>query len=165
MSQEILQQKAQVVDEFAQKVKDAKSFVFLDYRGLTVSEDTAMRSALRAAGVEYKVVKNRLILRSLQKQGIRGFDECLNGPTAIAISYDDPVAPSKVLVDSAKKYNNKIAVKAGLVEGKFVDENGVKSVAAIPAKPQLIAQLLGMLQHPIRGLAVALSEIAKKKEA
>ena len=91
-------------------------------------------------------------------------DQVLTGPTAVTISYDDAVAPAKVLVTNAKK-NNKLEVKGGMVEGKILSVNEINGVASIPAKPVLIAQLLGMLQTPIRGLAVALSEIAKKQEA
>ena len=88
----------------------------------------------------------------------------LEGPTAIAVSYDDAVAPAKIIVDNVKK-TNKITVKGGVVEGKIMDAQGITKVASVPAKPVLVAQLLGMLQTPVRGLAVALSEIAKKKEA
>ena len=133
MSAESIKLKEQQVAEYAEKFGKAKSVVLVDYRGLTVAEDTAMRNEMRKAGVEYKVVKNRLMARAFAAAGIPGFD-VIEGPTAVAVSYDDAVAPSKI-------------------------------VATIPAKPVLVAQLLGMLQSPLRGLAVALSEIAKKKEA
>ena len=164
MSAETLKLKQEQVAQYVEKINKAKSFVLVDYRGLNVAEDTAMRSDLRKANVEYKVIKNRLVLRALNDAGITGFDKVLEGPTAMAISYDDPVAPSKIIVDNVKK-TNKITVKAGVVEGKVMDSDGITKVAAIPAKPALVAQLLGMLQSPIRGLAVALSEIAKKQEA
>ncbi len=164
MSAETIKLKEQVVADYVEKFGKAKSFVLVDYRGLNVAEDTAMRNELRAANVEYKVIKNRLVLRALNNAGITGFDSALEGPTALAISYDDAVAPAKIIVGNVKK-TNKIAVKGGVVEGKSLDANAITAVAAIPAKPMLVAQLLGMLQSPIRGLAVALSEIAKKKEA
>ena len=156
--------KQPIVQAIADDVNGAAGVVLVDYRGLNVAEDTAMRSDLRKANVEYKVIKNRLVLRALNDAGITGFDKVLEGPTAMAISYDDPVAPSKIIVDNVKK-TNKITVKAGVVEGKVMDSDGITKVAAIPSKPTLVAQLLGMLQSPIRGLAVALSEIAKKQEA
>ena len=162
MSAESIKLKEQQVAEYAEKFGKAKSVVLVDYRGLTVAEDTAMRNEMRKAGVEYKVVKNRLM--APPAAGIPGFD-VIEGPTAVAVSYDDAVAPSKIVVDTVKKTNDKIAVKGGVVEGKVMDANGIKTVATIPAKPVLVAQLLGMLQSPLRGLAVALSEIAKKKEA
>lgn len=168
MSTEIIKVKEQIVNEYAEKLAKAKSFVIVDYRGsdkgLTVAEDTQLRKELRENNVEYAVVKNRLVLRAMNQAGFTGLDEIFNGPTAVAISYDDAVAPAKVLVTNAKK-NNKIQVKGGMVEGKLLSVDEVNGVASIPAKPVLIAQLLGMLQTPIRGLAVALSEIAKKQEA
>lgn len=164
MSAETIKLKEQQVAEYAEKFGKAKSVVLVDYRGLNVAEDTSMRSELRKANVEYKVVKNRLILRAFVNAGYQGFDSVLEGPTAIAVSYDDAVAPAKIIVDNVKK-TNKITVKGGVVEGKIMDAQGITKVASVPAKPVLVAQLLGMLQTPVRGLAVALSEIAKKKEA
>lgn len=164
MSAETIKLKEQQVAEYAEKFAKAKSVVLVDYRGLNVAEDTSMRSELRKANVEYKVVKNRLILRAFVNAGYQGFDSVLEGPTAIAVSYDDAVAPAKIIVDNVKK-TNKITVKGGVVEGKIMDAQGITKVASVPAKPVLVAQLLGMLQTPVRGLAVALSEIAKKKEA
>lgn len=164
MSIEIMKVKEQIVNDYAEKLAKAKSFVIVDYRGLTVAEDTQLRKELRENNVEYAVVKNRLTLRAMEKAGFTGLDQVLTGPTAVAISYDDAVAPAKVLVTNAKK-NTKLEVKGGMVEGKILSVAEVNGVAAIPAKPVLIAQLLGMLQTPIRGLAVALSEIAKKQEA
>ena len=164
MSTEIMKVKEQIVSDYAEKLAKAKSFVVVDYRGLTVAEDTQLRKELRENNVEYAVVKNRLTLRAMEKAGFTGLDQVLTGPTAVAISYEDAVAPAKVLVTNAKK-NTKLEVKGGMVEGKILSVEEVNGVASIPAKPVLIAQLLGMLQTPIRGLAVALSEIAKKQEA
>ena len=164
MSTEIMKVKEQIVSDYAEKLARAKSFVIVDYRGLTVAEDTQLRKELRENNVEYAVVKNRLTLRAMEKAGFTGLDQVLTGPTAVAISYEDAVAPAKVLVTNAKK-NTKLEVKGGMVEGKILSVEEVNGVASIPAKPVLIAQLLGMLQTPIRGLAVALSEIAKKQEA
>jgi large subunit ribosomal protein L10 len=162
MSIETMKAKEQIVSDYAEKIKAAKSFVIVDYRGLTVAEDTDLRRELRSNNVEYKVVKNRLALRAIEKAGYTGLNNELTGPTAIAISTEDPVAPAKILVAASKK-NNKLEVKGGMVEGKVLSVNELTSVASIPSKTQLIAQLLGMLQSPVRGLAVALSEIAKKQ--
>ena len=164
MSAETIKLKEQQVAEYVEKFGKAKSVVLVDYRGLNVAEDTLMRNDLRKANVEYKVIKNRLVLRAFNNAGIAGFDTVLEGPTAMAISYDDAVAPAKIIVDNVKK-TNKLTVKGGIVEGKVLDAKEITKVAAIPAKPVLVAQLLGMLQTPVRGLAVALSEIAKTKEA
>ena len=161
MSKESIALKEKAVAEIQEKIQKAKSIVFVDYRGLTVSEVTAMRNELRAANVEYKVLKNRLVLRALNASGYEGFDAVLEGPTAVAFGYDDPVAPAKILVDSSAKLN-KMTVKGGIIENKKADENEVKAFAKIPAKPVLIGQLLGLLTNPMRSLAVAVSEIAKK---
>ena len=164
MSAETLKLKQQTVAEYVDKFGKAKSFVLVDYRGLNVAEDTAMRNELRKNNVEYKVIKNRLVLRALNQAGIEGFDKVLEGPTAMAISYEDAVAPAKVLTENAKKLN-KTAIKGGVVEGKVMTVEELAKVATIPSKPVLVAQFLGMLQTPVRSLAVVLSEIAKKQEA
>lgn len=165
MSEAIMNAKKQIVSDYAEKIGKCKSFVLIDYRGLTVAEDTALRVALRKENVEYKVVKNRLILRAIEQAGIEGIDASVfEGPTAIAISYEDAVAPAKVLTDNAKK-TKKTALKGGVVEGKVLTVDEIEKVATIPAKPVLVAQLLGMMQSPVRSLAVVLSEIAKKQEA
>ena len=165
MSEAIMNAKKQIVSDYAEKIGKSKSFVLIDYRGLTVAEDTALRVALRKENVEYKVVKNRLILRAIEQAGIECIDSSLfEGPTAIAISYEDAVAPAKVLTDNAKK-TKKTALKGGVVEGKVLTVDEIEKVATIPAKPVLVAQLLGMMQSPVRSLAVVLSEIAKKQEA
>ncbi len=165
MSEAIMNAKKQIVSDYAEKIGKSKSFVLIDYRGLTVAEDTALRVALRKENVEYKVVKNRLILRAIEQAGISGIDSSVfEGPTAIAISYEDAVAPAKVLTDNAKK-TKKTALKGGVVEGKVLSVDEIEKVATIPAKPVLVAQLLGMMQSPMRSLAVVLSEIAKKQEA
>ena len=162
MSKESIALKEKAVAEIQEKIQKAKSVVLVDYRGLTVSEDTAMRNELRAANVEYRVLKNRLVLRAMNAAGYEGFDSVLEGPTAVAFGYDDPIAPAKILVDSAAKFN-KMAVKGGIIENKKADENEVKAFAKIPAKPVLVGQLLGLLTNPMRSLAVAMSEIAKKQ--
>ena len=165
MSEAIKNAKMQIVNEFAEKIAKAESFVLVDYRGLTVEEDTNLRNTLRKGNVEYKVVKNRLMLRAIEKAGIEGIDASVfEGPTAIAISYEDAVAPVKFLTENAKKVN-KTAIKGGVVEGRVYTCEQLAQIATIPSKPVLIAQLLGMMQSPVRSLAVVLSEIAKKQEA
>ena len=162
MSKEIIALKEKEVSEIKEKIKKAKSVVLIDYRGISVFEDTQMRNALRNENIEYKVIKNRIMLRALKLSGYEGFDKALEGPTAVAFGYDDAVAPAKILADTAKKLN-KLALKGGIAEGKALDDKGVLALAKIPAKPMLIAQLLGLLTNPMRSLAVAMSEIAKKK--
>lgn len=150
-----------VVDEIKNKLSNAKTIVFVDYIGTNVAQDTALRAEVRKENCEYKVYKNRLVLRALNELGLTGYDEYLNGTTAIAFSSESETAPAKVIYDAAKT-NNKLKIKCGIMNGQMIDSAYVQSLATIPSKEVLIAQLLGMLQSPIRGLAVALSEIAKK---
>ena len=165
MSKEAIAQKAQQVEEIVEKVKKSKSIVLVDYRGLTVAQDTEMRVNMRKAGVDYKVLKNRLVLRALNNCGFDGFEKVLEGPTAVAFGYEDAVAPAKIVAETVTKTNNKIAIKGGIIEGKQASVEEVNALSKIPAKPVLVGQLLGMLTSPMRSLAVALSEIAKKQSA
>lgn len=165
MSKEVIAQKAKQVEDIAEKVKRAKTVVLVDYRGLTVAQDTEMRVAMRNAGVDYKVLKNRLVLRAFTGCGFDGFEKILEGPTAVAFGYEDEVAPAKIVADTVAKTNNKISVKGGIIDGKQASVEEINALAKIPAKPVLVAQLLGMLTNPMRSLAVALSEIAKKQSA
>ena len=168
-----LNQKKEVVESISGKMKAAKAMVFADYRGLTVEQDTELRSALRKAGVEYKVVKNTLARFAAKENGLDGLDTYFNGPTAMASSDSDPVAPAKILSEYAKKYD-KLELKAGVVEGRIIDVNGIKSLAELPSREVLIARVLGGLNAPIsgfvnvlngniRGLVVALNAIAEQK--
>ncbi len=168
-----LNQKREVVEGISNKMKAAKAMVFADYRGLTVEQDTELRSALRKAGVEYKVVKNTLTRFAAKENGLGDLDTYLNGPTAMASSDSDPVAPAKVLSEYAKKYD-KLEIKVGVVEGKIIDLNGVKALAELPPREVLIARVLGGFNAPIsglvnvlngniRGLAIALNAIAEQK--
>ena len=163
MSLESIKIKAEQVAVIEDKSKRAKGVVLVDYRGLTVAEDTEMRNNLRKAGVEYKVLKNRLVLRAFNNAGYEGFDKVLEGPTAVAFSYDDATAPARIVMESVKKTNNKISVKGGIVEGKILDANGIVAVSNIPSKEVLLSQLLGLLTSPMRSLAIAVSEVAKKQ--
>jgi large subunit ribosomal protein L10 len=170
-----LNQKRAVVGDISSKMKAAKAMVFADYRGLTVEQDTELRNALRKAGVEYKVVKNTLTRLAANENGLEGLDSFLNGPTAMASSDKDPVAPAKVLNEYAKKYE-KLELKVGVVEGKIIDIDGIKSLADLPSREVLIARVLGGFNAPIsgfvnvlngnlRGLVVALKAIADQKES
>lgn len=174
-SDKILNLKKEKVAELSKKIKDAKSFILADYRGLSVEQDTKLRRAMREAGIEYAVVKNSIARFAAKENGYEGLEEYLKGPTAIAMSMQDPVSPSKVLFKFAKDYE-KLDIKAGVVEGRIVDIEGIKSIASLPSKEELVAKVVGGLSGPlygivnvlnanIRGLAVALSAIAEKKQA
>jgi large subunit ribosomal protein L10 len=171
-SENILKQKQEVVKELTDRIREAKGIVLADYRGLTVEQDTELRVALRKAGVEYRVVKNTLTRFAMKESGFDAIDTHLSGPTAIAMS-TDPVAPAKVLSEYAKKYE-KLELKAGVVEGKVIDVDGVKALADLPSREVLIAKVLGGFNAPItgfvnvlngniRGLVVALNAIAEKR--
>ena len=173
--EKILSQKREVVEGISSKMKAAKAMVFADYRGLTVEQDTQLRNALRKAGVDYKVVKNTLTRFAANENGLEGLDTYLNGPTAMASSDTDPLAPAKVLSEYAKKYD-KLELKVGVVEGKIIYSSGIKALAELPSKEVLIARVLAGLNAPIsalvnvlngniRGLVVALNAIAEQKES
>lgn len=161
-SQAFLDRKEKVV-EVGDKIKNASSVVLVDYRGINVEQDTAMRKALRESDVEYRVIKNSALSRAFEATGNTGYDEYFVGPTAAAFGSGDPIAPCRILNEYAGK--TPLKIKCGVVEGKKFDENGVKALASIPEKPVLLAQLLGLLTSPMRSLAIAVSEVAKKKGA
>lgn len=163
------------VRELAEKLKAAKGVVLADYRGLTVEQDTKLRKTLREAGIDYQVIKNSVIHFAAADAGLEGLEPYLNGPTALAISTEDPVAPSKMLTKFEKDFD-KFELKAGIVEGKIVDVEGVKAISSLPSKEELIAKMLGSLKSPIngfvnvlngniRGLVVALNAIAEQKQS
>ena len=161
-SKTILEQKQQAVAELAERIKNSVSGVLVNYQGITVEDDTAMRKALREAGVKYMVVKNSLTGRACEQVGYGEMKQYLSGMTAIAISEKDAVAPAKVL----KKYADKVEsfkILAGYVDGAVVDEKTVNALADIPAKEVLIAKFLGSIQSPLYGLAYALQAVIDKQ--
>ena len=160
-SQKVLEQKAAAVDALAEKFGRAVSGILVQYQGIKVEDDTKLRAAMRAAGVEYTVIKNSLIGRACDKAGFEAMKEHLEGMNAVAISYDDPIAPAKILKEYAEKIET-FTLRAGFLDGAVVDEATVKELADIPPKEVLIAKMLGSLQSPISGLAVALQAVVDK---
>ena len=160
----ILEKKQQAVAELAELIKNSVSGVLVNYQGITVEDDTAMRKALREAGVKYMVVKNSLTGRACDEVGYSEMKQYLSGMTAIAISENDAVAPAKVLKKYAEKVEN-FKILAGYLDGAVIDEKTVNELADIPNKETLIAKFLGSIQSPIYGLAYALQAIADKQEA
>jgi len=145
--------KQAIVAELKEKLTGAKGAVLVNYRGLTVAQDTKLRRQLREAGVDYRVVKNTMTRIAAQEAGLEGLDVYLEGPTAMAISATDPVAPAKIIIDFVKEHKlQALEVKAGLVEGNVIDEKGVKALASLPSREVLIAKMLGSMQSPITGL-------------
>lgn len=158
-----LDAKKVIVEEIKEKIKSAKTLTFVDYRGLTAVEDTALRSAFRKVNAEYKVYKNRLLLKALEELGMTGYESILEGTTAVAFGYNDEVSTAKILVDTIKD-TKKMSLKGGILDGKQIDVAMVETLANIPSKEVLITKLLYILQSPVRGLAVALKAIAEKAE-
>ena len=163
-SEKVLESKKAVVAELVERLKGAQAGVLADYRGLTVAQDTELRAKLREAGVEYTIVKNTLTRFAANEVGLGELDSILHGPTALATSADDVVAPAKVLVEFAKS-NEQLEIKAGFVDGKVIDVNEVKVYASIPNKETLISKMMGSLQAPIGNLVRTLDAIAKKDES
>ena len=153
--------KAPIVAEISEKIKDASSVVVVDYRGLTVEQDTALRRSLREANVVYKVYKNTFINFAIKGTEFEGLSEYLEGPTAIAISKDDATAPARVIAKFAKTAS-KLEVKGGVVEGTVYDAKGMAAIASIPSRDELISKLLGSLQSPITNFARVIKQIADK---
>ena len=161
-SASVLETKAARVAELEEKLKGAASFVLVDYRGITVADDTVLRRSLREANVEYFVEKNTMLKRALHNIGMEDFDDVLNGTTAIAISVDDQTAPARILGEYAEKSTGDFKLKAGCVEGEYFDEAKVMALSKIPSKDVLLAQLVGSLQGPIQKLAALLQAIVDK---
>ena len=153
--------KQPIVQEIADSIQDAASVVVVDYRGLTVAEDTELRKDLREAGVTYKVYKNTMVRFAIKDTDFAGLADVLEGPNAIAISKDDATAAARVLANFAKKAP-KLELKAGVVEGKFYDAEEIQEIASIPSRDELISRLLGSFQAPVTNLARVLNQIAEK---
>ena len=157
-SAKILEAKKQAVEEIKATLTKAVAGVFVDYCGLTVEQDTELRNKLRAANVEYKVVKNTLTRFAANEIGLEGLDEILNGPTALAISETDEVIAAKVLNDFAKE-NEALEIKSGFLEGKVMSLDEVKTLANTPSREVLIAKMMGSMQSPISALARTLQAL------
>lgn len=162
-SAKVLETKKAKVDALTEVLKNAVSFVLVDYKGITVEEDTKLRRELRAENVKYSVEKNSLLRFALKNAGIEGFDEYLEGTTAIAVSNEDQTAPARVLGKFADEIEGRFSLKAGMVEGTKYDEKGVMALSKIPSKEVLLSQLVGSLQGPIQGLAAILKAVADSK--
>lgn len=156
-----LEAKKQLVAGIQEELKNAKSMVFVDYRGITVAEDTELRKAFREAGVTYKVFKNRLLIKALDNIGVTGYDaKQFEGTTAVAYSADE-VAPARIFCETADKLK-KMNVKFAIVNGEIMDKAQTEALAKVPSKPVLISMLMSVLQGPMSALARGLNEIAKK---
>lgn len=162
-SEKVLEAKKAKVEQLTELLKGAVSCVIVDYKGITVEEDTKLRRELREANVHYSVEKNTMLRFALKNAGIEGLDDVLEGTTAIAVSNDDQTAPARILGKFASETEGKFNLKAGMVEGQIYDEKGVIALSKIPSKDVLLAQLVGSLQGPIQKLAAILKAVADSK--
>lgn len=153
--------KQPIVQEISELLDGAQSAVVVDYRGLTVEQDTVLRKNLREAGVTYKVYKNTMIRLATKGTEFEALDSCLEGPTAIAVSKDDATAPARILYNFAKTAPD-LELKAGIVEGVAYDSEGIKAIASIPSREELLGRLLGSIQSPVTNFARVLNQIAEK---
>ncbi len=153
--------KQPIVDEISEQIKDAQSVVIVDYRGLTVAQDTDLRKQLREAGCTYKVYKNTMMKRAFAGTDCEQLSDLLEGTNAVAISKDDATAPARIIAKVAKDAPA-LEIKAGIVEGTLYDADGMKTIASIPSRDELLSRLLGSLQSPITNFARVLKQIADK---
>ena len=159
----VLSEKQAIVAALAERLNSASAGVFVDYKGITVDEDTKLRTELRQNDVEYSVVKNTLTRFAANKAGYTEFDELLNGTTSMASTTDDPIAPARVVCEFAKKNKNVVKIKGGMVEGKVLSVDELMSFGELPSKNALVAQVLGTFLAPISSLAVVLNQILEQK--
>ena len=153
--------KQPIVEAIAEEIKDAQSVVLVDYRGLTVAQDTELRKQLREAGVVYKVYKNTMMKRAFEGTEFEGLENCLEGPSAIAVSKDDATAPARILCKFAKDAPA-LELKGGVVEGTVYDVAGLTELSKIPSREELLSKLLGSIQSPITNFARVIKQIAEQ---
>ena len=153
--------KQPIVAEISEAIKDAQSVVLVDYRGLTVEQDTNLRKQLREAGVTYKVYKNTMMNFAFKGTDFEGLAPYLEGPSAVAISTTDATAPARILAKFAKDAKA-LEIKAGVVEGLVYDAKGMQTIAQIPSREELLSKLLGSLQSPITNFARVMNQLAEK---
>ena len=159
----VLESKKAVVESLTGKIQDATSVVFVDYKGITVAQDTELRKQFREAGVEYSVVKNTLTNFAAKNAGY-DFSKVLNGTTAMASTTGDPIAPARIVCEFAKKNKNVLSIKGGIVEGSVLSANALNGFGELPSKNALVAQVLGTFLAPISSLACVLDQIRQQKE-
>ncbi|WP_224208672.1 50S ribosomal protein L10 [Streptococcus agalactiae] len=163
MSEAIIAKKAEQVELIAEKIKAAASIVVVDSRGLTVEQDTNLRRSLRESDVEFKVIKNSILTRAAEKAGLEDLKELFVGPSAVAFSNEDVIAPAKVISDFAKDAEA-LEIKGGSVDGKFTSVEEINALAKLPNKEGMLSMLLSVLQAPVRNVAYAVKAVAEKDE-
>ncbi|WP_019312801.1 50S ribosomal protein L10 [Streptococcus mutans] len=163
MSEASIAKKAELVDAVAEKMKAAVSIVVVDSRGLTVEQDTVLRRNLRESAIEFKVIKNSILRRAAEKAGLEGFDDIFTGPSAVAFSNEDVVAPAKIINDFAKDAEA-LEIKGGAIEGAVSTKEEIQALAALPNREGLLSMLLSVLQAPVRNVAYAVKAVAESKD-
>lgn len=159
----IIEQKQQHVDVITEQLKNSVSTILVDYRGLTVAEVTELRKQLRDAGIEFKVYKNTMTRRAADSLGLSELNEFLVGPSALAFSNEDVIAPAKIINNFAKEHEA-LEIKAGVIEGSYVPVEDVKAIASLPSREGLLSMLLSVLQAPVRNFAYAVKAVGEDKE-
>ena len=158
----VLTQKQAIVAELSEKLRGAASGVLVDYKGITVAEDTALRAEMRKANVEYGVYKNTLLSFAVKNVGYDELDSLLSGTTSIAVSADDAIAPARVVSQYSKKLGDRFNIKGGFVDGKILSADELMKIAEIPSKEALVASVLGAMLAPITALAFVLKQVAER---
>lgn len=158
----VLSEKQAIVEQLAERIKSAGAGVFIDYKGITVAEDTKLRRELAENSVEYSVVKNTMTKFALDKVGMTGLDHVLNGTTSMATSTGDPIAPFRIVNDYAGKMGERFNIKAAFMDGKVLSEQEITEIAKLPSKDALYAKVLGTMLAPITSLAVCLGQILEQ---
>ena len=159
----VLSEKQAIVDALVERIKSASAGVLVDYKGITVLEDTALRSELRRDGVEYSVIKNTLTRKALDKLGMSGLDHVLSGTTSLATADSDPIGPFRIINDYSKKLGDRFNIKAAFMDGQILSDSEIAEMAALPSKDALYSKVLGTMIAPITGLAVCLGQILEQK--
>ena len=159
----VLSEKQAIVAALTEKLQNAAAGVIVDYKGINVAEDTALRATCRENDIEYTVVKNTLLRFAFNNCGMTELDEQLNGTTSLATCASDPVAPARVIAEFAKKLNGKFEIKGGFMEGKVLPMAEIAEIAELPGKDALYSKVLGTLLAPITSLAVCLGQILEQK--
>lgn len=159
----VLSEKQAIVEALTERIKNASAGVLVDYKGITVAEDTALRTELRKDEVNYTVVRNTLTRKALDKLGMTELDEVLNGTTSLATAENDPIAPFRILNDYSKKLGDRFNIKAAFMDGKVLSASEIAEMAELPSKDALYAKVLGTMIAPITGLAVCLGQILEQK--
>ena len=158
----VLSEKQAIVAALTERIQNASAGILVDYKGITVAEDTALRTEMRKENVEYTVIKNTLTRIAIDKLGMNELDPVLNGSTSLATSSEDPIAPFRIISDYSKKLGDRFNVKAAFMEGKILNEQEIEALSALTSKNDLYAKLAGSLNAIIGGLAVCLGEVLEQ---